>query len=317
MFPRFYLHIMAAMALFCQSCQPLNSHHSYFNQKPPDSKPALFAPGLVNTQAIEINAVFNTSFTELFFTRIENGKFNIHHSELIEGGWTHPEPIQLYEDRQNSSVAIDPSISMDGRTMYFLGINPEDRAQGSPPDIYRSQKEGGKWQLASRVGYPVSTEFAESYPVVVADGSLYFESDRPGGFGKRDIYRAQYLGDGEFEVPINLGPTVNSAETARSTYVSPDESLMIFTRTSAEKPGFDVSFNMDGQWQTPEYLDLGASIEPEWIYFCPYLTPDNQYFFYSRRYSEPPESGWKGIAKGEVLWVKIDLESIKKSRADG
>lgn len=101
----------------------------------------------------------------------------------------------MFEDKANSSVSIDPSITQDGNTMYFLGISPVDRSNGSKPDIYRSQKIDGKWQMANKVGYPISTkEYAESYPVVVADGSIYFTSDRPESMGKRDIFRAQYLG---------------------------------------------------------------------------------------------------------------------------
>ena len=95
--------------------------------------------------------MFNSYLTELFFTRIIDRRFIIHHSELINGNWTAPQPIQMYSDQDANSVAIDPSITQDGNTMYFLGINPEDRSNNSYPDIYRSQKRDGKWQIASRL----------------------------------------------------------------------------------------------------------------------------------------------------------------------
>jgi len=37
------------------------------------------------------------------------------------------------------------------------------------------------------------------------------------------------------------------------------------------------------------------------------MTPDNKYFFFSKRYSNPSESGWKGVTKGEVHWVDADV----------
>ena len=277
---------------------------SYFDQEPPTTTPKLFAPEIVNTDSIEINTVFNASFTEMFFTRIINEKFVIHHSELVDGNWRLPKPIQMFSDPEKKSVAIDPSISQDGNTMYFLGISPEDRLKKYKPDIYKSQKVGGKWQIATKIGEPVSTnEYAESYPVVVADGSLYFTSNRPGGLGGSDIYRAQYLGDDKFDAPVNIGSDVNSEKGERSTYVSPDESFLITANTYSDEKGFAVSFNKNGKWQRPTFFNLGEKINEDWVYFCPYMSPDNNYFFFSKRYSYPSNSGWGGTTKGEVYWV--------------
>lgn len=301
---RHYFLSIIGLAFALQSCKPISSNNPYLGQKLPGVTPELFAPSIVNTDEIEINTVFNSSFTELFFTRIIDGSFVIHHSELIDDHWTTPLPIQMYSDQDANSVAIDPSITQDGNTMYFLGVNPEDRSNKSKPDVYRSQKVDGQWQIASKVEYPISTDdYAESYPVVVADGSIYFTSDRPGGLGKRDIYRAQYLGNGKFETPVSIGSEVNSEKSERSTYVSPDESFLITANTYSDEKGFAVSFKENKKWQTPIYFNVGEPQTKDWIYFCPYMSPDGKYFFFSRRYSNPPESGWKGVTKGEVYWV--------------
>ncbi|MEM7485529.1 MAG: hypothetical protein AAF348_10000 [Bacteroidota bacterium] len=291
------------MVVILQACKP--SRHFTYKMEPPGTAPELFAPSLVNTDAIEINAVFNPTFTELFFTRIIDGSFIIHHTKIQgDGNWSKPEPIQMYADGERESVAIDPSITQNGKTMYFLGISPEDRSKNAKPDIYKSHKVDGKWQRATRVGYPVSTDdYAESYPVVVADGSIYFTSDRPGGLGKRDIYKAQYLGEGKFDKPVNIGPEVNSKKSERSTYVSPDEHVLVTGNNYTEEKGFAVSFKKNGRWQRPSFFDLGETLSKDWIYFCPYMSPDGKYFFFSKRYSDPPDSGWKGVAKGEVYWM--------------
>jgi hypothetical protein len=304
----YYFLSIVGLAFVLQNCNPMNSYNSYLGQKLPGITPKLFAPSIVNTDEIEINTVFNSSFNEVFFTRIINGRFVIHHSELIDDNWTSPQPIQMFSDQESESVAIDPSITQDGNTMYFLGISPEDRLKKAKPDIYRSKKINGKWQIASKVGYPISTDdYAESYPVVVADGSIYFTSDRPGGFGKRDVYRAQYLGDGKFDTPVNIGSEVNSEKSERSTFVSQDESFLITANTYTDEKGFAVSFKKNNKWQTPIYFELGESIVKDWIYFCPYMSPDGKYFFFSKRYSNPPESGWKGVTKGEVHWVDAEV----------
>lgn len=289
-----------------------NVNKLYLDQEQPQASPKLFAPSIVNTDSIEINTVFNPSFTELFFTRIIDKKFVIHHAEFIEGKWSEPKPLQMFKEQDKESVAIDPSISKDGNTMYFLGISPEDNSKKSRPDIYKSQKIDGNWQLATKVGHPISTqEYTESYPVVVADGSLYFTSNRPGGLGKGDIYRAQYLGKGKFDTPVNIGPEINSEKGERSTYVSPDESFLITASTYTDEKGFAVSFKKNGKWQRPVPFELGENIDENWVYYCPYMSPDNNYFFFSKRYSSPPNSGWNGVTKGEVYWVNSD-EIFKK-----
>lgn len=73
-----------------------------------------------------------------------------------------------------------------------------------------------------------------------------------------------------------------------------------------------MSFNKDGEWQPLIYLN--EPINSEWTDFCPYMTPDAIYFFYSRRYSDPPESGWAGVVKGEVYWVDARVVFDLKGR---
>jgi hypothetical protein len=301
---KYFILSIIGLNLMLFSCKQTNSTLTYLDQDLPTSIPKLFAPLVVNTDSIEINSVFNATMTELFFTRIIDKKFVIHHSELIDGNWSLPKPIQMFAEQEKESVAIDPSISQDGNTMYFLGISPDDRLKNSKPDIFKSQKIDGKWQLATKVEHPISTqEYAESYPIVVTDGSLYFTSDRPGSLGKRDIYRAQYLGEGKFDTPINIGPEVNSEKGERSTYVSPDENFLITANTYTDEKGFAVSFKKNGKWQRPTFFNIGEQIKEDWVYFCPYMSPDNRYFFFSKRYSSPPNSGWQGVTKGEVYWV--------------
>ncbi len=278
----------------------------YMDADEPGLTPELFALGKVNTDAIELNAVFNASMTEFFFTRIIDGNFIIHHSELINGSWTPPEPLEMFPKSEAKTWAVDMTITQDGKTIYFLGVYSEDPDIPATPDIFKSEKVNGKWQLATKVGAPISTDaYVEAYPVVVADGSLYFVSNRPGGLGKQDIYRAQYLGDGKFDDPVSIPSPVNTELGSGDTYVTPDEKILISNKRHPENPGIYVSFKKNGQWTALTYL--GEPVNSEWTDFCPYLSPDGRFFFFSRRYSDPPDSGWSGVVKGEVYWVDAEI----------
>lgn len=281
---------------------------AYLDGETPGLTPELFAEGKVNTDAIELNAVFNASMTEFFFTRIIDGNFIIHHSELKDGFWTDPEPLEMFPKGQKKSIAVDMTITQDGNTMYFLGMYSPDSEEGNGSwDIWTSQKKDGNWGKPTLLPAPISDpDHTETYPVVVADGSLYFVSNRPGGVGKRDIYRAQYLGDGKFDTPLSLGSEINTESGSGDTYVSPDESYLIYSTQRPEgTSGMHVSFKKDGQWSRPVYL--GDEINTQWTDFCPYMSPDGKYFFFSRRYSDPPDSGWSGVVKGEIYWADSEI----------
>lgn len=280
---------------------------SYFNQDSPSHTPKLFAPSLVNTENIELNVVFNSTNTEMFFSRIVDNSFVIHHSELKNDEWSDIKPLQMYHDSITISVACDPTITKDGNTMYFLGVDPKlygndittEELYTIPPDIYRSNKVNGEWQLATKVEFSISTDYLESYPVVVADGSLYFHSTRPSQKGGRNAYRAQYLGNGKFSHPVLV--TAKTEKRELISYVSPDEKYAITNGGGR----FQLSFNVNGEWSNPKPIAL--SYEKDWLYYCPYMSSDGKYFIFSKRYSDPSKKGWVGVEKGEVYWVSSEV----------
>src|SRR5688500_13504565 len=181
----------------------------YFGQKPPGLTPERFAPGVVSTSAIEINGVFTPDFREFVFSRRLDGVFTLFRSTLEGSKWSAPQPLRLFPGGM-AGVAVDMAISPDGQEMFFLGrYKPGVAPNEGPFDIWVSRKKNGAWTTAETVPAPVSTDAWESYPTVVADGSLYFVSNRPGGVGRSDIYRAPRLPDGRFGEPVNIGRPAN------------------------------------------------------------------------------------------------------------
>ncbi|QCK14271.1 PD40 domain-containing protein [Mangrovivirga cuniculi] len=242
---------------------------SYFNQEPPDSSPKLFASSLVNTENIELNVVFNYNYTEMFFSRIVDNSFIIHHAELINGKWSDIKPIKLYDDSIKTFVACDPTITKDGKTMYFLGVDPKNYKNDVtkeilyriPPDIYMSKKVNGKWQIATKVDFGISTEFIDTYPIVIADGSLYFLSNRPSDKGGMNSYRAQYLGKDEFKKPVLI--SLESDKNELLTYISPDEQYAILNGQGK----FQITFKDDTGWSKP--VEIPFKYDSNWRYYAP------------------------------------------------
>lgn len=278
----------------------------YFGQPTPGLTPQLFAPGIVNTTAIEFNGVFSPDGREFMFGRHVAGVDTMFYSMLQAGQWSAPVRFAAFP----GTVSGDMAFSPDGQELYFLGEHPNEYAPGAPTwDIWVSRRVEGKWAPARVVPAPVSTAALEVYPVVVADGSLYFSSDRAGE-GRLDLFRAQRLADGNFDEPVPLGAPINGEFRTGDTFVAPDESYVIIS--SARSPGLGrgdlfVSFRRDdGSWGEP--IHLGDVINTADHEFCPMVTPDGKYLFFSRMYG----GSWDTATGGDVFWV--DAKIIEQFR---
>jgi hypothetical protein len=113
-------------------------------------------------------------------------------------------PFGVALNAVNSAAAEhEASFTQDGHTMYFR----------RDADIYVSRLigtfEDGRWTEPEKVPYPISTEFGDNEPKISRNGKrLFFNSNRPGGFGGFDVYYSDLVG-GEWQTPVNLGPPIN------------------------------------------------------------------------------------------------------------
>jgi len=118
----------------------------------------------------------------------------------------------------------DPFVSPDGAWLYFISDRPSDDSdEKANSNIWRySLTEERPMEFLS-----VNTDAEEYSPFVTDSGALYFASDREGGYGQGDIYRADRLDDG-FGPPALLGPNINGPFGEWNLWVAADESEMIF-----------------------------------------------------------------------------------------
>ncbi|MCW3804830.1 OmpA family protein [Plebeiibacterium marinum] len=125
------------------------------------------------------------------------------------------------------------SLSSDGNWMFFTACGRRD-SRGSC-DIYFSKRTRNGWSTPVNIGPPVNTPYWESQPSFSSDGrTLFFASNRGGGKGKSDIWRAKLLGyksDGTpfFGKPENLGEKVNTPFEEDSPFIHPDNQTLYFS----------------------------------------------------------------------------------------
>jgi hypothetical protein len=283
---------------------------AYLGQPVPGPTPERFAPGVVSTDAIELNGVFSPDGREFYFTRIVEGLDTMHQMTLVESTWGDARELMLFPDSRRVESA-DMVLSSDGQALYFLASY--DRAGTGPAanyDLWVSRRVNGAWAMAELLGPPISTAANELYPVLGIDGSLYFNSDREGGDA---IYRAPRRPDGRFDAPVRFGPSTVTLD-AGDMALAPDESYLIMT--AGPFPGarglgdVHVSFRRpDGSWSDLIRLDDTINTpDHEW---CPMVTPDGKYLFFSRLRG-PAGPPWAASTLGDVYWV--DARVLDKYR---
>jgi Tol biopolymer transport system component len=255
--------------------------------------PALFEPGRISTGDMELNAAFTPDGKTLYFTKRSPKPqlWVIVASHLRRGGWRAPEVAEFsgqYSD-------FDPFVSPDGKRLYFSSNRPIDGA-GRPKsdfDIWFVERTASGWGPPQRLDAPVNTAAQEFYPSVTADGTLYFSSNRDGGAGAGDIYRARLV-DGRYAEPENLGDSINARTSEGDPYVSPDERYLLFVsynRAGGRGDGdLYISVRRDGVWSKAE--NLGPEINSPALEFCPIVSPDGKWLYFTseRGFADVPQT---------------------------
>lgn len=150
---------------------------------------------------------------------------------------------------------IRASVSPDGANVLWGSTNRPGGAGGW--DIWISRREGDRWSEPVAVSF--DTAHNEFDPAFSADGTtVYFFSNRPGGFGGDDLWQAAFdPRSGAFGEARNLGPALNSAGDEWAPTPSADGSLLLFAsdgRGGAGRHDLFTSAWRDGAWQAAEPL---------------------------------------------------------------
>ena len=257
----------------------------YLGQPAPGMQPVVFAPELISlSDERELNAVFSPNGRIFMFTRSVDGVLKMYFSyQRDDGTWQEPRmaaPSKTYPGHGDADMAF----SSDGAWVYFISNRPLAGYSLERYNIWRSRVTRHGLTTPEPLGPHINGPGHELYPMLVADGSLYFSAEREDSIGGRDSYRAQYR-DGEFESPVSLGAGINSEQNEGDIYVSPDESYAI--HVSADRPGglggadLYISFRQDdGSWG--QGIHMGEGINSQEADYCPMVTPDGKFLFYTQ-----------------------------------
>lgn len=203
----------------------------------------------------------------------------ISHRKGEDGEWTKAENIGRPVNAKGHDATI--SLTADGQKLY----------------LYRHKKAGGlfvtdfdtlgkKWDEPRAIKKPLNSKYYEASICQSADSStLFFTSDRPGGYGGRDIYMVYLQEDDKWTEPQNLGPTINTPFDEDAPYFHPDGKTLYYSSNGpASMGGFDIfvteidSSASDG-WLEPLNMGMPVNTADDDIYFV--LSADGKSGYYS------------------------------------
>jgi Tol biopolymer transport system component len=260
--------------------------------------------GDINSPYDDYNAVPGPDGTPLYFTsrrpldddaRRDRQDHRFYENIFVAEATSEPSgrvsPLErpLNTRSHSAAVAMDP----EGQWLVtYQGI------QGG--DLYLSEREGTGWSRPRPVRR-INSRHQNTHAAITSDGNtLYFISDRPGGYGGRDIWTSSRDRRGRWAEPVNLGPVVNTEYDEEGLFLGPDDRTLYFSsRGHNSMGGFDVFVTQfeGGSWSAPQNLGYPINTAFDELFFS--LTENGRAAYISTR--RPGDEGVWNIYRIRIM----------------
>lgn len=202
-------------------------------------------------------------------------------SQGIEGYWDEAVPMKDINTQYNEGSAI---LSKDGKTLFFVRCN----APGSygDCDLYMAKlTEAGTWSDIKNLGAGINSVAWDSQPALsFTEDTLYFSSNRNGGFGLSDLYYTTRLSNGAWSRAYNLGPVINTKGNEVSPFMHPSYHVLYFSSNGQlmNFGDFDIykTYTKNGQWIEP--LNVGPLVNGKGSEYYFSIDKQSKNLYYAR-----------------------------------
>ncbi|MCF8258628.1 MAG: hypothetical protein K9J06_13820, partial [Flavobacteriales bacterium] len=235
-----------------------------------------------------------------------------------DGSWGRPSLVGGSINSPAHEAAI--GISPDGQTLFLY---KDDNGIGN---VYFSELKDNVWSLPAKLGSDINTSSWETHVTVSADGELLmFTSNRPGGYGGRDLWYCKRLPDGSWGLAQNVGSVINSQYDEESPFLGFDGQTLFFSSQGhTSMGGFDIfrSELINDAWSEPVNIGYPINTSEDDVFFV--LAADGRTAYLSSRrvggfgetdiYTmrlDPVRSEAKAVARGEMLVPANDYVNLK------
>ncbi len=229
----------------------------------------------VNSMYDDHSPLIAVSEEQLFFTSRRNwikmslladGQYaeKIYTVPLAAKNWESARLLKVFFRNNEHEAAA--SLSPDGNDMVLFRNDEHGKS------LYISHYSGRSWSEPEKLPYPINSHAEETHGSISADKStLFFTSDREGGFGALDIYMVKKQANGQWGEPRNMGANINTPYDEETPMIHYDGRTLYFSSEGHNTMGrldvFYSQMNADSSWSAP--VNMGYPIN----------TPDDDFFF--------------------------------------
>lgn len=249
----------------------------------------------INTEFAEYAAIVSQDEKLLFYTsrrpdsrgqkKDKDGLYyeDIYHATMMEGS--------LFDMQARDTITTQGyyfSLVTDFKYGGFEQMNPRINTEGHEGSVQLYNKDSELlfyrdsdiWTIPlndslaepAKMGLHINSEYHEPSVFFSYDGEkLFIVSDRPGGYGGLDIYVSTRDKEGNWSMPKNLGPNINTPYDEDAPYLDPDESTFYFSSKGHSSMGeydiFRSTMKNDTNYTVPVNLGYPVNTPAEDIYF--------------------------------------------------
>lgn len=229
----------------------------------------------INTRFSDVNPIVSGDETKIVYIQKQPFYDALAYCEKLEDGWSFPRI--LMEELRVDEDAYPTALSYDGTEMILY------RSDNFIGDLYTSSFVEGFWTPPVRMNDNINTKYWESHGCFTKSGdTLYFTSNRKGGYGGLDIYYSVRGENGEWGVPVNLGPVINTRYNEETPFITSDSKTLYFSSYGHyNMGGYDVFYSTmldDGEWAVPINAGYPINTTDDDLFFNPVKNGTFAYF---------------------------------------
>lgn len=223
---------------------------------------------------------------------------DVYMSINLNNAWMAPRSLEAVNTDGNDACV---GLSADGQSLFMFKPS-EDLITG---DLYQSRMGLDDWEAPVKLGSDINSEYTESSATISLDDKvLYFSSDRPGGFGGKDIYKVLRLPNGKWSRALNLGPTINTVYDEDAPFIHSDKKTLYFSsKGHTNMGGYDVFKTVYEKrvWSAPENLKSPINTVRDDIFYVVSASGKVGYYSSSREGGLGGQDIYKVVLKDEFV----------------
>ncbi len=247
----------------------------------------------LNSKFSDFNAVVTPNEDIIVYNQKQQFYDALLFSVKMNGKWL--PPINIIPELGVDGDVFATSISSDGTELYLY------RSDEFDGNIYVSKFRRGKWTPIKKLNEFINTKYWESHASISYDGkTLYFTSNRKGGVGNLDIYKATRINGDNWLKPENLGSEINTKYNEETPFIAEDSKTLYFSSYGHyNMGGYDVFYSSlldDKTWSTPLNIGYPLNSPDDDLFFQP--IKNGQFAYLSKYY--PGNEGRNDIYRYEI-----------------